>query len=460
MRTWNYSIWDTWVGWVYPLFAVLFLLSCGSDQRDSTNKELPTSFISLVTEAMTDIMVHDITNPPLAARFYAYSMIAGHETLALIQEGSGSFRGQLNDFPEISNTEKKEHYHPSLSSLLAVIETASKLQPSGADLFATKKAILDSCRSWGWSEKTLAASESLAKSVSGQVLDYALSDKYNQISNYPRYQPKGEEGYWYPTPPGYFSPVEPYFNTIRPFTLESVSQFQPPPPEQFDAEEGSPFFNMIEEVYNVELNEETRHIAAFWDCNPFALEESGHLMVGLKQISPGGHWIGITGIACEQAELTYPKAMEVHAVVAIGLMDGFMACWDEKYRSDRIRPESAIRKYIDASYRPLLQTPPFPEYLSGHSTISTTSAIILTHFFGEGFAFTDTVEEKYGLGTRDFDSFIQASEEASISRLYGGIHFMDAITYGQDQGRAVGNWVLKRIYGNSEYRENDKPEYQ
>jgi hypothetical protein len=236
--------------------------------------------------------------------------------------------------------------------------------------------------------------------------------------------------------------VEPYFNTIRPFTLKAADQFKPLPPVPFSTDPNSEFYALMQEVYSLEMNQVQREIAGFWDCNPFALEETGHLMVGIKQISPGGHWIGITAIACQQSNLDFYETLKINSLVAIGLMDGFISCWDEKYRSDRIRPETAIRKYIDSKYQPMLQTPPFPEYLSGHSTISTTSAVILTHFFGENYKYTDTVEEQYGLGSRSYTSFMHASEEASISRLYGGIHYMDAITRGQDQGKEVGNWVI------------------
>jgi membrane-associated phospholipid phosphatase len=135
----------------------------------------------------------------------------------------------------------------------------------------------------------------------------------------------------------------------------------------------------------------------------------------------------------------------VYTTVAIGLMDGFYCCWDEKYRSNRIRPETAIRKYIDPKWKPFLQTPPFPEYLSGHSTISSAAATILTHFFGDNFAYTDTVEERFGLKKRSFTSFKQAAAEAGISRLYGGIHFIDAITNGQKQGEKVGELVIGKL---------------
>ena len=137
--------------------------------------------------------------------------------------------------------------------------------------------------------------------------------------------------------------------------------------------------------------------------------------------------------------------MQIYTMVSVGLMDAFICCWDEKYRSDRIRPETAIRRYIDPTWLPILQTPPFPEYPSGHSTISSTSATILTHYFGEKFHYTDSIEVKYGLAPRSFDSFQQAAAEAAISRFYGGIHFMDAVDNGRTQGLRVGEWVLDRL---------------
>lgn len=421
------------------LGAVLLLISC---QGEPDHKKINNATIGKVTEKMTDIMVHDVTNPPLAARFYAYACLAGHEVIAMQQGGPPSFSGLLNDFPEIKKpqVEIPETYYP-VSAVLSMMATSSAMQPSGSRMKEYQETFLDSCRSWGYTEAGLNKATEFANEISQQILQYAKKDKYREISNYPRYQPKDGDGFWYPTPPGYFTPVEPYFNTIRPFILDRADQFKPDPPAEFSESPSSPFFEMMNEVYEVDLNTGTREIAAFWDCNPFALEETGHLMVGIKQISPGGHWMGITDIACKKAELDFGRTMEINTLVAIGLMDGFLSCWDEKYRSNRIRPETAIRRYLDPSYRPLLQTPPFPEYLSGHSTISTASAVILTHFFGEHFSYTDTVEEKYGLGTRDFDSFLHASEEASISRLYGGIHFIDAIVNGQEQGTKVGNLV-------------------
>ena len=97
-------------------------------------------------------------------------------------------------------------------------------------------------------------------------------------------------------------------------------------------------------------------------------------------------------------------------------------------------------------WHPLLQTPPFPEYTSGHSVISTAAAETLTDLFGDNFSFDDDTETLYGLPVRHFKSFRAAANEAAISRLYGGIHFRDAIVNGQQMGRQVGEIVLKKIH--------------
>jgi membrane-associated phospholipid phosphatase len=101
---------------------------------------------------------------------------------------------------------------------------------------------------------------------------------------------------------------------------------------------------------------------------------------------------------------------------------------------------------IDPTWKPFLQTPPFPEFPSGHSTISTTAAIILTHFFGENFAYEDTVEMRYGIDKRPFKSFKLAAKEAAMSRLYGGIHFIDGITAGQKQGQILGDYLVEKWF--------------
>lgn len=423
------------------LIAVLcFLASCKKDAPANISPEA----IGHVTLQMTDVMIHDVTNPPLSARFFAYACLAGYEVVSQNDTAYKSMHGVLNDYPKMTKPEVAAFSY-QLSSVLAMLETAKKMQPSGALLQTYQAKLLDSCRNEGVSEEVIAGSQEYAVAISKQILKYAKADKYNLISNFPRYEPAKKPGTWYPTPPGYFPPVEPYFKTVRPFTLDSAGQFRPEPPVAFSEDENSAFFKLMKLNYDDKKEAPHRVMAAFWDCNPFALENKGHLLVGMKKISPGAHWMGITNIACKQGKTDFSKTMLINASVAIGLMDGFMTCWEEKFRSNRIRPETAIRKYIDPTWTPFLQTPPFPEYLSGHSVISSASAVILTHYFGDKFQYTDTVEERFGLKARKFPSFIAAAEESGMSRFYGGIHFMDAIENGQKQGMQVGTWVVKKL---------------
>jgi PAP2 superfamily len=426
------------------IFSLLFILQTSCMQK----KKLPAFSnidISVIITKMTDIMVHDITNPPLAARFFSYTCLAGYEIVSQNNTKLKSMHGVLNNYPEIRKPDSLYSCSYQLAALLAMMETAKKMQPSGKLLEEYETHFLDSCRQLGFSEETINQSQRYAMAISKSILAYAKADGYNKISNFPRYTPLNNEGCWYPTPPAYLGAIEPYFNKVRAFTIDSSSQFKPPLPVAFSKDARSDFYKLMLLNYKETLSREHRVIAAFWDCNPFAVQDNGHLIVGLKKISPGAHWLGITGIACGKANKDFNESMQIYTLVSVGLMDAFICCWDEKYRSNRIRPETAIRKYIDPTWVPLLQTPPFPEYLSGHSVISSSSAVILTHFFGNRFSYNDSVEVTYGLPSRHFKSFKEAAGEAAISRFYGGIHFMDAINNSMEQGDRVGNQVLDKF---------------
>jgi len=241
--------------------------------------------------------------------------------------------------------------------------------------------------------------------------------------------------------------IEPSWKRIRTFVIDSAQQFTPPLPTEYDMNEDSPFYQELVEVYHAvkNLNPEQTAIAQFWDCNPYISHHKGHVMFATKKITPGGHWMGIAGIAARTDSADIMKSALTYAFTSLALVDAFISCWDEKYRSNLIRPETLINKHIDENWLPLLQTPPFPEYTSGHSVISGAAGIMLTHLYGDHFAFEDTVEMEYGLPARKFDSFIEASDEAAISRLYGGIHYIPAIEHGVNQGRALGRYIAEKL---------------
>jgi hypothetical protein len=429
---------------------ILFILfSIGAANAQKKGLDWPKIYSDQLFK-ITEVMVTDVASPPVAARIYAYTNLAAYLTA---QQAGRQF--QNSDFLlatpfDISgfNPIHGEVTSFEFTAIQAMLLVGEKIMPSGFLLEKAQKDWVD----WGLKTKTVSRKNleshlALAKEVAGLVLDYANQDGYNQLTALQRYTPKEGEGYWFPTPPAYMAPVEPEWRTMKTFFIKELKDFDPQPMAPFDLKKGSSFQIQMEEVYQVtqNLTEEQKLIANFWDCNPFKVEFSGHMAIGVKKISPGGHWIGITGIASQKAGLSFAETSYIHALVGLSLHDAFVSCWKVKYDTNRIRPETAINQNLDQDWKPLLQTPPFPEYTSGHSVISSASAEILTAYFGDNFEFVDTSELYFGLPERTFPSFFQASHEAAISRLYGGIHFRDAIENGVEQGSKIGKFILNQI---------------
>ncbi len=397
---------------------------------------------------LSEVMLHDVVSPPAACRVYAYALLGAYEAAFFGKGGLPDINQKLKVNPDMQPPSPPKNFNLSFCANYTLLEVGRQLMPSGFLLDEKKKTLIDHFKNAKkLSERDIAQHVRYSMEVARQVVQYAKSDDYNKLSTYTRYTPKKEEGYWYPTPPAYMSAVEPQWQTVRPFFIDSAAQFAPLPPAPFSKDTASSFYRQMREVYDLSnhLTDAQKEMANFWDCNPFAVVFSGHMAIGLKKISPGGHWMGITGIACKKADISLDSAIFVHMLVATTLHDAFISCWQEKFFSDRIRPEAAINKYLDSEWRPLLQTPPFPEYTSGHSVASASAAVVLTYLLGDNFSFIDTSEIYFGLPERRFNSFYEAANEAAVSRLYGGIHFRDACEQGVTQGKRVGQFVLNSL---------------
>jgi hypothetical protein len=193
------------------------------------------------------------------------------------------------------------------------------------------------------------------------------------------------------------------------------------------------------------LSDEQKAIADFWDCNGFKVNVSGHVMFATKAMTPGGHWMGITGIVCKTQKADFNKTVFAYAGVSIAVMDAFIACWNTKFTYDLLRPETYINNYMDNAWKPYLQTPPFPEYTSGHSIISSASAMVLTKIFGDNTPFVDDTERAWGWPDRKYDNVKQAANEAALSRLYGGIHYREGMEVGITEGEKIGELVFSKL---------------
>jgi membrane-associated phospholipid phosphatase len=127
------------------------------------------------------------------------------------------------------------------------------------------------------------------------------------------------------------------------------------------------------------------------------------------------------------------------------MFDAIISCWYEKYTTDLVRPITYIQTHIDPEWTPLIQTPPFPEYTSGHSAISAAAATVLSGIYGENYAFSDSTEVLFGQSVRRFNSFQDAAWEVSLSRFYAGIHYMESVSEGNKQGKFIGHIVLEAL---------------
>ncbi|HVS97154.1 MAG TPA: FG-GAP-like repeat-containing protein [Puia sp.] len=395
--------------------------------------------------ALTDIMVHDIFSPPVASRIYLYSNIAAYETLVHAHSGIyASLHGQVKSFPAIPAPGRTIDYR--IAAVYAYLLVGRRMIFSDSAMQDSIRAIIGSFEKPA--RPVYDASLAYGQKVAGLVIGWSDKDQYTETRRLPRYRILRQPGKWLPTPPAYMAAIEPYWNRIRPVTLDSAGQFKPASAPPFSKDTGSLFYHQAYDVFRTvnSLTDEQKAIANFWDCNPFAVTMEGHLGYSTKKISPGGHWVLIVSTVSRQRHLDMMETASAYTITSIAIFDAIISCWDEKYRSNVIRPETYIDAFISEGWRPVLQTPPFPEYTSGHSIISTVAAIVLTKYFGEHCAFTDDTELEFGLPERHFDSFLQASNEAAISRLYGGIHYRAAIEAGKVSGRHIGEWVLEKIH--------------
>ncbi len=429
------------------LLILFALTSCERDNPEWRAQAPGADAIHNSLQQVTDVIVHDIFSPPQAARIYAYATIASYEAGRHIDPSLTTLAGQLNELEAVPQPDPALEYDYALAASVALLEVGKQLIFSEDKIEGYRSDLEKQFMATQMPEAVFENSIEYGEAVAEAIKAYADTDNYKQSRTFPKFSITNEPGRWRPTPPDYMDGIEPHWMSIRPFVLDSAQQFKPLAPPAFDLTEGSKFHTDLMEVYEaLNKNREQRlEIASFWDCNPFVSHHRGHVMFATKKISPGGHWMGILKTVAQSENLDLGRTVEAYVRVALSLADGFISCWDEKYRSNLVRPETLINQYIDEDWQPALQTPPFPEYTSGHSVISRSAAVAMTHLFGENYHYIDSVEVDWGLRARKFDSFYEASEEAAASRLYGGIHYGPAIWEGVKQGQQVGEFVRKEL---------------
>ncbi len=394
-------------------------------------------------QCLTDVMVHDITSPLVASRNYAYTLIAFYEAVRHSNASLKSYSGQLTGLQSLPKPTDGATYDWLIAGTTAFYKTGYAFVFSKDQFQQSWEPVSEALKKRKVPAQVSERSVKYGEQVAEQIIKWAKEDNYIHTRTLQRFTSGSETGLWKQTPPDYMEAIEPYWNQIRPMTLVKPDEFLLPKPAAYNSK---PFLEECKEVFETtdkNTSEQTAQ-ANFWDCNSYATTTIGHLVYSVKKLSPGGHWIGITGIAIRQQKQALAEAMLSYSLVSVAIFDAFIATWDEKYRSNYIRPVTAIQALLSPTWQPLLQTPPFPEYPSGHSVISTAAAVVLAHLYGEQFRYVDNVERPFGIPDRIFNSFSDAAGEAAMSRLYGGIHFREAIVNGMQLGKLVGEKVIKK----------------
>lgn len=433
---------------ISAIVAVFMLLhSCNSNSSVSAIDE--AEVLHQNQDQLTQVIIYDVFTPPVASRIYVYSSLASYEAIRYSDPAATSIAAKLHGFKPMPEPEKGQSYNYSLAATTAFFTVVKKVKVFSVDSLKKYEDELYGRYKASMNEDTYKRSVALGDTIGKVVLQRAMTDGYLQSRGKSKFLGSEEAGKWRPTPPDYLDGVEWCWNTMKPMVLDSASQFIPARPPAYSKDSTSEFYKFAKEVYDINkgLTEEQKTIAKYWDDNPFVLEHAGHMMFGNKKITPGGHWMGIAAIAARQTKASPVKVAETYALTAIALYDGFIACWDEKYRSNVVRPVTVINEWWNPGWSPFLQTPPFPEYTSGHSTITASAATVLESLYGTSFAFQDTSDLRYIGMQRHFDSFRQAADEASISRVYGGIHYRSGTDAGVVQGKKVGGLIVSKVMG-------------
>ncbi len=418
---------------------IMLLLASGPSRADGRSDAVLAGWYGLVLELVRHTPTY---SPPVASRSFAYLGITGFEAMASGSSGLNSLAGQLNGLEALPRrTEGLFHddaivLHSALE--FAVQQHFNNTGPTGRRAMAAVGVKLRDETYRGVAADVIERSEAYGKIVAEHVLLWSQGDGGAVIANmgFPlTYELGNGPSDWQPTSliRQQQSPLLPEWGANRPFAMPQGTSCAIAPAVAFSEDKQSAFYAEALEVVTMKKNltAEHRAIARFWSDDP------------MLSPTPPGHWISISLQLFKRDRVDIEMQVDVLARLGIAEADAFIGCWQSKFTHNLLRPVTYIKKLIDPTWEAVLITPPFPEFPSGHSTQSGAAAVVLTEMLGENFAFEDATHKKDGLPPRKFTSFWAAAEEAGISRLYGGIHFRDAVVRGLEQGRCIGSFTAK-----------------
>ena len=431
---------------IFTLILLVILSSC-KEAIKSDVQVFKSTDLNNANTVLLEAVMEDAFTPPVASRMYVYAHLAHYITLQSLRSDSlQMIRSKVSGLEDFKLPESQE-VNPELSALLAFSNTGKKLIYSEYYFEDLADSLKAKAIRLGLSENVINNSEKYASEISKLLSTWIDKDMYIETRTYPRFTSTKNSENWRETPPDYLSGLEPYWDKIRTMVIDSANVFAYKPLPDYSIEKDSDFYKMVYEVYQESKNTtlEKEKIAWFWDCNPIMTIHKGHMTTTIHKFTPPGHWLNIINQISTNENSDYYKTTKAYTMTSMAMFDAIIAAWHVKYKTDLVRPVTYIQENIDTEWTPVLQTPPFPEYTSGHSATSASAAEILTSIYGDNYKFTDNTQLRFGLEKRSFKSFREAADQVNLSRFYGGIHYMQGVEEGGRQGREVANLILKKL---------------
>jgi hypothetical protein len=391
-------------------------------------------------QVLIKTIMDDLFSPPVASRIHLYANAAAYEVYAKQNPAIKSF-SKFSHLSPISAPSEKLYY--DIAATVAFVKTGLTYiyTEDYLNAFLAEKEKL-----WARKDQSIVKNSIIyGEAVAKQIIEWSKGDNYGYTRTLQRYVLSDTSGAWQQTPPEYKNGLEPNWYMMRQIVLPTDSFLPFKHHDYYSEDKNSRCYKLMDSVYrkskNLTLKEKT--IALYWDDNPATTHSKGHTMYVEKKPSPLGHWLKITGQNIRTRKVSNEQASIIYTRVCIAAYDAFINCWNVKYKLNTIRPETYIHRLVDPDFKPLIETPPFPEYTSGHSTVSGAVATVLDYSFPKIGRFTDSSQVMLGMKPRSFTSFRQAANEASISRFYGGIHIMTALKEGERMGKVIGEQTWK-----------------
>ncbi len=374
--------------------------------------------------------------PPVASRALGYTGLGAYESVVHGISDRGSLVGVLPQLNALPVPDNGITYHWPEVANQVMYELTAELYENAPESLLTALSNLRSDYTLSHEAQTdaetIAISVAYGLDLANALIAYANTDGQFacQYTNFPaEYEAPVGPGLW--TPLAGQAALQPYWGDKRCFVVEFVSsEMLAPEPPEFSSEDGSVLYEEAMMVYNAVNNATAEEvtIAEYWADGPGTVTPPGHSFSMLRQV-----------MGLENSNLAF--AAEAYARMGFGVADAFVQCWKTKYVYNLERPITYIQSYIDAEWSTIVDTPPFPEYTSGHSSQSGAFGVIMADLFGDDYTFTDTTHGELFGGPRTFTSFSACAEETAVSRLYGGIHFPVGNVMGTMSGNMIGDMV-------------------